>query len=136
MRPRIVAHALATVLCAVISTVALAAPSTPIQRGQLIYERCIGCHAIEANRTGPQHCGLFGRTAGTAPGYDSYSEAMKEANFVWDERTLDWFLINPMQAIPGTTMGYAGIQDAAERSDLIAWLKQATRAQHNCRVAR
>ncbi len=113
-----------------------ATDSNVAQSGPHIYERCAGCHSIEGNRTGPAHCGLFGRRAGTAPGYDEYSQAMRDSNIVWDERTLDWFLTDPMRAIPGTAMGYAGIKDAQERLALIAWLRTATRAGQACRLNR
>ena len=99
-----------------------------LAQGALIYERCGACHAIERNRTGPQHCGLFGRRAGTAPGYQDYSAAMRSAGFIWNANTLDRFLRDPAAMVPGTTMGYAGIADARERADLIAWLHQATSA--------
>lgn len=104
-----------------------------LRRGERIYERCAGCHSIEVNRTGPQHCGLFGRRAGTAPGYDGYSQALRDSRIVWSERTLDGFLQEPTKAVPGTTMGYAGVEDARERADLIAWLREAA-APGRCRV--
>ncbi|MFT3821383.1 MAG: c-type cytochrome [Rubrivivax sp.] len=104
--------------------------------GQQVYARCVACHAIEANRTGPQHCGLFGRRAGTAPGYEAYSQALRDSRIVWDARTLDRFLRDPMAAVPGTTMGYAGVKDDAERAALIEWLREATRAGTACRLAR
>lgn len=107
-----------------------------LQRGEQLYARCIACHAIERHRTGPQHCGLFGRRAGTAPGYDAYSRAMRESGIVWDEHTLDLFLQNPMQAVPGTTMGYAGVKDAQERADLIAWLREASVPGKRCTLQR
>lgn len=118
----------------------LAAAATAAERdtsrGAEIYSRCAACHAIEGNRTGPQHCGLFGRRAGTAPGFDGYSKAMRESKLVWNERTLDAFLRSPMQAVPGTAMGYAGIQDAGERAALIAWLRESTAAGRRCTVIR
>ena len=46
---------------------------------------------------------------------------------------LDRFLRDPLQAVPGTTMTYAGVKDARERADLIAWMRQATRAGESCR---
>lgn len=114
-----------------------AAPdAAALARGEQVYARCAACHAIEGNRTGPQHCGLFGRHAGTAPGYDAYSKAMRESPWVWDEKTLNVFLKDPMKALPGTTMGYAGVKDAAERSDLIAWLKEATQPGVACKPGR
>jgi cytochrome c len=43
---------------------------------------------------------------------------------VWNEKTLDVFLKSPMTAVPGTSMGYAGIADAGEREALIGYLKK------------
>ena len=107
-----------------------------LQRGEQIYTRCAACHAIERNRTGPQHCGLFGRRDGTAPGFDTYSKAMRDSKIVWNERSLDVFLQAPTQAVPGTSMGYAGVKDAQERADLIAWLRQAAQPGKGCSVHR
>ncbi len=113
-----------------------ATDAAALRRGEQIYERCAACHSIEGNRTGPQHCGLFGRRAGTAPGYDGYSPAMRNSGIVWNERTLDRFLQDPTKMVPGTAMGYAGIQDARERADLIAWLHEATRPGKACHIVR
>lgn len=134
MKPRLIAAPL--LLWAASAAAAAVGAASAMERGQAIYERCIACHAIERNRTGPQHCGLFGRKAGTAPGFDSYSDAMRGAGFVWNAETLDRFLRDPAAMVPGTTMGYAGIADARERADLIAWLRDATRAGTRCTVQR
>ena len=98
--------------------------------GEDVYSRCLGCHAVEYNRTGPKHCGVIGRRAGSVPGYD-YSPAMKNSGIVWNERTLDRFLADPPQTVPGTTMTYAGVPEAKDRADLIAYLKQQTSARCN-----
>ena len=90
---------------------------------------------IEGHRTGPQHCGLWGRRAGTAAGYTAYSTAMQRSGIVWDEHSLDVFLKDPLTTVPGTAMGYAGVKDDTERADLIAWLKVATQPGKACRVA-
>ncbi|GAB2897984.1 c-type cytochrome [Paralcaligenes ginsengisoli] len=92
-------------------------------RGEAIYTRCLACHALAYDRTGPRHCGLFGRKAGSVKGF-VYSDAMKNSKIVWTEETLNVFLKNPMADIPGTAMGYAGIPDPQERADLIAYLKR------------
>jgi cytochrome c len=94
-------------------------------RGEQLYSRCQGCHSIDVDRVGPRHAGLLGRKAGSLSDYN-YSAAMRSAGVVWDERTLDRFLAAPRTFIPGTRMPFAGIADAQERADLIAWLKQAT----------
>lgn len=91
--------------------------------GEAVYSRCLACHSIEVNRTGPRHCGLVGRRAGSVSGFD-YSPAMKRSKLVWDAKTLDRFLADPMKTVPGTTMTYAGVAQANERADLIAYLKQ------------
>jgi cytochrome c len=93
--------------------------------GAEIYQRCIACHALERNRTGPKHCGLFGRRAGSVADF-TYSRAMAGSGIIWDEASLDRFLENPLKAVPGTRMGYAGVKDAKERADLIAYLKSAS----------
>jgi len=100
------------------------APGNPA-RGETIYHKCQGCHSIDRNRVGPKHLGLFGRKAGSLPDFD-YSAAMKNSGIVWNEQTLDRFLADPRGVVPGTKMTYAGIGNAQDRADLIAYLKQAT----------
>lgn len=118
------------VLAAPASMAAGPAPGNPA-RGEALYGRCQACHALAYNRTGPMHCGLFGRRAGGVPGF-AYSAAMAKSQIVWDAASLDRFLADPTGVVPGTSMGYAGIGNAQERADLIAWLKQATAAATEC----
>ncbi|MGB4926522.1 MAG: c-type cytochrome [Giesbergeria sp.] len=134
MRPRALSAALGLVSGLIATTASAAPDAAALARGQQVYARCAACHAIEGNRTGPQHCGLFGRRAGTAPGYENYSKAMRASGFVWDEKSLNVFLKDPMKTVPGTAMGYAGVKDDGERADLIAWLKQASRSGVACTV--
>jgi cytochrome c len=112
------------VLAAVLAVgVAAAADS---EHGKEVYGRCLACHALEYDRVGPRHCGLLGRRAGSVPGF-AYSEAMKRSKIVWNEKTLDRFLADPPKTVPGTAMTYAGVPDAKDRADLIAYLKTACR---------
>jgi len=99
--------------------------------GEAIYARCQACHALAYDRTGPRHCGLIGRRAGSVPDF-AYSDAMKRSGIVWSARTLDRFLANPTAAVPGTSMGYAGVADTKERADLIAYLARAN-AREACK---
>lgn len=92
--------------------------------GEAIYARCAACHALAYDRVGPRHCGLLGRRAGSIEGFE-YSAAMKKSGIVWSAKTLDRFLAAPLQGVPGTAMTYAGIDDAGDRADLIAYLAQA-----------
>jgi len=72
------------------------------------------------------HKGLFGRPAGSVPGFD-YSAAMKNSGIVWSPATLDLFLRGPRQMVPGTKMTFVGVPKAQERADLIAYLEVATK---------
>ena len=96
-------------------------------RGAEVYERCVGCHSLDRNRVGPAHRGVVGRKAGTAPGF-RYSKALTESDVVWDEATLDLWLANPSQYIPGSRMGYR-LKDPKDRADVIAFLREAGRAE-------
>jgi len=124
---------LAAFLAALLTGVAASsAADGNAERGEEIYTRCLACHTLAQNRVGPRHCGLFGRKAGTVPNYQ-YSTAMKKYGVTWDEETLDRFIENPLKTVPGTKMGYAGVEDAQERTDLIAYLKAATSNPKTCR---
>jgi len=101
-------------------------------RGEAVYDRCLACHSLTRNRTGPKHCGLLGRTAGSVSGF-AYSPAMRQSGIVWDAEALDAFLTDPLAVVPETTMGYDGVKDARERADLIAYLARATLASALCR---
>jgi cytochrome c len=130
-----VTKSLALVACLLATAPPLAIAGQPpagdAARGEAIYGRCQACHALAYDRTGPRHCGLFGRRAGSVPGF-TYSPAMARSKIVWNEKTLDRFLANPTAMVPGTAMGYAGITDAQERADLIAWLRVATASPAEC----
>ena len=108
------------------------APVGDPKAGADIYQRCLACHALEYNRTGPKHCGLVGRRAGSVKDFQ-YSEAMRKSGLVWNRRTLDLFLSGPTKLVPGTLMTYAGVDDPKERADLIAYLAQTTRDPKVCK---
>lgn len=108
-----------------VGAVSFAESATPSSaHGAEVYERCAACHSLDRDRTGPRHCGLIGRRAGSVAGFD-YSEAMRASGLTWDKGTLDRFLAAPTRVVPGTSMGYAGIDDARDRRDLIAYLETA-----------
>ena len=108
-----------------------AAPAGDAKRGAEIYERCGACHSLQMNRTGPKHCSLIGRKAGTAPEFE-YSDAMKKSGIVWGVSSLDRFLKAPFERVPGTAMGFAGIEDDQERADVVAYLIYANTTKSLC----
>ncbi len=74
---------------------------------------------------GPNLNKLFGRKAGSAPGFN-YSPALKASGIVWDAKTLDQYLAAPTTKVPGTRM-VMKVGDPARRAALIAYLKAETK---------
>ncbi len=109
---------------------ALPAPynTADLSNGQSKFALCRSCHtATEGgpDMTGPNLYGVFGRKAGSKPGY-SYTDAVKNAGFAWDEEHLDKWLTSPREFLPGTKMTFLGLKDPKDRIDLIAYLKVTT----------
>lgn len=102
-----------------------------VVHGKELYTQCQACHKLQENYVGPHHCGLFGRKAGTVPGFD-YSEGMKASGIVWSAQTLDQFLTSPIAFVNGTKMGFAGFDSANDRADVIAFLEQANKDPALC----
>ena len=91
-------------------------------------QKCKICHSLDqggANRVGPNLYDMFGRKAGTMPGF-AYSDAMKNSDVVWTDDALAKFLRDPKEALPGNRMSFPGIKDDAELHALVQALKQAT----------
>lgn len=93
-------------------------------RGKALFEkRCIGCHELTRNREGPQLQKVYGRTSGTAPHF-AYSSALKNAQIVWDDQSLERWLTDPDAFIPGNDMDFL-VSKPQDRRDLIRYLKQS-----------
>jgi cytochrome c len=89
----------------------------------LFTQKCGLCHSVEQgkNKIGPSLYGVVGRKSGSLDSY-TYSDAMKNAGKTWDEATLDAYLTNPRQYIPGIKMIFVGLPDATDRQNVIAYL--------------
>ncbi len=105
-----------------------AAAGNDIEHGKTVFARCVACHDLNtgANRLGPSLKGIVGRKSGSVANF-AYSPAMKGSNKVWNAATLDGFLASPMKYLPGTRMPFAGLPNAKDRADLIAYLDKAAR---------
>lgn len=88
------------------------------------FKQCAICHKVEPGQhgLGPSLAGVFGARSAHAGGFN-YSDAMESANLTWNQATLDRYLTNPQGVVPGTTMAFAGVKDAAKRAEIIAYLK-------------
>ncbi len=110
---------------------AAAGPATLAEKaagnGKILFLRCSACHALESdagNKVGPNLAGVIGRKAGSVEGF-AYSEPMKASGLTWTREELDRFIENPMKAVPGTKMAFAGIPDAAQREAVIDYIAAA-----------
>jgi len=92
--------------------------------GSSVFDRCAICHAnakVAPNKIGPNLFGIVGRKAATYPGF-AYSSALKSAGITWTDAKLDAWITSPSAVVPGTSMAFAGIPNANQRADLIAYL--------------
>ena len=114
---------------AVASGPALACPDAA--KGKKVFAKCKACHALARgkNKIGPSLYGVFGRKAGTAPGFKRYSPAIKKSGIVWNAETLDKYLTKPRDFIKGNRMPFAGLQKKADRDNLIAYLENAAKGK-------
>ena len=106
-----------------------AAPLTIEEQGRRAFSACAICHSVKdptepgyASLVGPSLFGVVGAPSAHLSGYD-YSRAMRDANLVWDDATLDAFLQNPQQIVPRTRMAFAGEPNVERRQAIIAFLK-------------
>ena len=101
------------------------AAAPDLRRGRLLYIRCRACHELkqgEPNKIGPNLNGFLTRKSGTVAEF-VYSAPFKAANLTWDRPTLERWLENPSDVVPGNSMAFAGISSAADRAVLIAYLE-------------
>ena len=118
----------AAALLLMLETQTIAADGNPT-RGQRVFGACAACHSLQSNQnmTGPSLSDLWSRQAGSLASFNRYSSALKAANIVWNDKTLDDWIADPQHLVPGNQMTFAGIKDARQRADLLAFLKEATR---------
>jgi cytochrome c len=118
------------VVCAfsLVAAVGAARADGDATRGEKKFEECATCHSVMEgqNGVGPSLHGLFGRKAAEIADF-RYSAPMKRSGITWTAKTLDEFIADPQKVVVGNRMPYAGLPDAGDRADLVAYLENATK---------
>jgi cytochrome c len=96
--------------------------------GEKRFEECAACHttARGENGVGPSLFGVIDRKAGELADF-RYSPALKRSGITWTAKSLDDFLADPQKMVAGNRMPYAGMTDARERANLIAYLQKVAK---------
>lgn len=98
------------------------------ERGADLWKQCQSCHQVgkgATNRIGPHLNGVYGRPAASVEGF-RYSKPMQRAGtdgLIWTLETLDAYIENPKALVSGTRMNFRGMADAADRADLLAYMR-------------
>ncbi|MFT8244045.1 c-type cytochrome [Roseomonas sp. BN140053] len=92
----------------------------------LAQRQCGACHVFEnngRNGVGPNLYGIVNRLHANIEGFN-YSAANKARHeHAWDYEAINTFITAPAKAMPGTRMAFAGLSSAAQRADVIAYLR-------------
>lgn len=124
IRDLLIGHSGELVLMADKTSIHFVAPGEGAPTGQALYRICAGCHVpAEGNDTaiGPSLDGIVGRKVASVSDFE-YSAAMRGIDGAWTAERLDAFLADPSSVVPGTTMLFNGIRDAAARRALIEYM--------------
>lgn len=106
-----------------------AAGAVDLENGESQFRKCKACHDMgegAKNKVGPVLTDIVGRKAGTIADF-KYSEALMKLageGLTWNEATLAKYLEDPKAVVPAGSMAFAGLKDAEDRADVIAYLKQ------------
>lgn len=102
-------------------------PDSPLAYGRQLYAQCALCHNETKDAIGPNLSQILGKKIASDDTFNNYSKALLQfasKESVWDEDLFDAFLKSPKATVPGTYMGYDGIDDETGRKALIYYLSQ------------
>ncbi|URW74999.1 cytochrome c family protein [Sphingomonas donggukensis] len=94
-------------------------------KGQASFAKCAACHTITqggANGVGPNLYATLGEAIAQGKAGFAFSEALKAKGGKWDFDTMDAWLKSPRKFADGTKMTFAGLGNAEERANVIAYL--------------
>ena len=96
--------------------------------GEKVFAKCKACHMIgegAANRVGPQLNGIDGRQMASIADFKGYGADLKtmgDAGKKWNAEELTKYVSDPKAYNPGTKMAFAGVKDATDLADVVAYI--------------
>lgn len=97
------------------------------EAGEKVFKKCKACHMIgegAKNRTGPALTGIVGSEIGDVEDfkYSAGMLALGEEDQLWTIENLNELFLKPRDFVNKTKMSFAGLKDADDRANLIAYL--------------
>ncbi|HEX8641056.1 MAG TPA: cytochrome c family protein [Allosphingosinicella sp.] len=95
--------------------------------GEAVFRKCAACHTVAQggpNQLGPNLWGVMGEPIGTGHAGYAFSEALRSKGGTWTWEAMNEWLRSPRAFAPGTKMTFAGLGDAEDRANLMAYLNQ------------
>lgn len=94
-------------------------------KGAEVFKKCAACHTITqggANGIGPNLWGTLGEEIGHGKGGFAFSDALAKVGGSWDFDKMSQWLTSPRKFAPGTKMTFAGLGNAQDRANLLAYM--------------
>ena len=104
------------------------AVDTLMSEGKRVFRSCASCHTVNkggGSTIGPNLWGVFDSQAASKADF-TYSDALKNSGVVWTEESLDKYLTNPGEYLPGGTMVFPGVPADDDRKALLAFLSKVS----------
>jgi len=122
------------VIPAAVKPVAIPVASGDVEKGRMLARKCAVCHNFDTKKkVGPGLAGVFGRRAGSVPGFKYKFTGFIQSGkaWRWDEAHLSAWVCDAKKAVKDftgdpsakTKMGVQRICDTTKQVDLIAYLK-------------
>jgi cytochrome c len=101
--------------------------SADVAAGEKASKQCAACHSFDdggRNGVGPNLWAMVNADKAAVDGYN-YSSALAEFSdpATWTYSSLNAFLYNPKEYVPGTKMGFRGVKKAEDRANIIAYMR-------------
>ncbi|MCL9776080.1 hypothetical protein [Vibrio methylphosphonaticus] len=99
-------------------------PKNSVERGRQLYSQCSLCHSSRSI-SAPNLDAIVGRKVASDESFNNYSTAIvdfSDKHDTWTESLLKQFIASPKALIPGTYMGFTGLQDTKDQQALVDYL--------------